>query len=210
MKKHAFILDGLVVEIIEAVTDLAGVVVPLAERFTPDFVAAMVDITSLSVKPGIGWLYDGAVFIAPAQQSAAEVLAAARATGLARIAEYSKSKRAQIAGTTDNGEIAGWTYKLQIAQAIGAGTATVGEIAAFQAEINARAISGETLAKFCAKVLGNAAFYAQAVGLIDGVKRRAQDAVHAATTPDQVDAALTAAKLQAEAAFAALMQGAAA
>lgn len=151
----------------------------------------------------------GKLVIVPAPVPAAtDLLANAQANGLTRIANYSKSKRAQIAGTTDDGEIAGWTYKLQIAQAIGAGTATVAEIAAFQAEIDARGIVGETMAIFCQKVLRNAAFYAQAVGLIDGVKRRAQDAVNAATTPDQVEAALAAAKLQAEAAFAALMQGA--
>ena len=151
---------------------------------------------------------DGALVIVPAPVPAvADVLATAKTNGLARIANYSKSKRAQIAGTTDDGEIAGWTYKLQIAQAIGAGTATVAEIAAFQSEIDARGIIGETMAIFCQKVLRNAAFYAQAVGLIDGVKRRAQDAVNTASTPDPVEAALAAAKLQAEAAFAALMQG---
>lgn len=152
---------------------------------------------------------NGKFVIVPAPLSSeADALAVAKTNGLARIADYSKSKRTLIAGTNDDGEMAGWTYKLQIAQAIGAGTATTAEVTAFQAEIDARGIGGETMAIFCNKVLRNAAFYAHAVGLIDGVKRRAQDAVNTATTPDQVETVLAAAKLQAEAAFAALMQGA--
>lgn len=134
-------------------------------------------------------------------------LTAAKANGLARISDFAKSKRALIAGTSDDAEIAGWNNKLRIAQAIGAGTATDGEKAAFQAEITARGISGETLDIFCQKVLKNAGFFAQAVGLIDGLKRKGQDAVNAAKTPDEVTAVLAAVKQQAEAAFTTLMSG---
>ncbi len=135
------------------------------------------------------------------------VLAAAKTNGLARISDFAKSKRALIAGTSDDAEIAGWNNKLRIAQAIGAGTATDGEKAAFQAEITARGISGETLDIFCQKVIKNAGFFAQAVGLIDGLKRKGQDAVNAAKTPDEVTAVLAAVKQQAEAAFTTLMSG---
>lgn len=134
-------------------------------------------------------------------------LDAAKANGLAKISDFAKSKRALIAGTSDDAEIAGWNNKLRIAQAIGAGTATDGEKAAFQAEITARGISGETLDIFCQKVIKNAGFFAQAVGLIDGLKRKGQDAVNAAKTPDEVTAVLAAIKQQAEAAFTTLMQG---
>jgi hypothetical protein len=91
--------------------------------------------------------------------------------GLARICEIAKSKRAQIAGTTDDAEIAGWANKQRIAQAIGAGTATDGEIAAFQGEITARGISGETMEVFLQKVIANSELFARAAGLIDGLKR---------------------------------------
>jgi hypothetical protein len=134
-------------------------------------------------------------------------LAQAKTNGLARISDFAKSKRALIAGTSDDAEIAGWNNKLRIAQAIGVGTATDGEKAAFQAEINARGISGETLDIFCQKVIKNAGFFAQAVGLIDGLKRKGQDAVNAAKTPDEVSAVLAAVKQQAEAAFTTLMSG---
>ena len=133
-------------------------------------------------------------------------LDAVKTNALDRIATFSKSKRALIAGTSDDAEIAGWNNKLRIAQAIVANTATDGEKAAFQAEINARGIKGETLAAFTQKVITNAGFFAQAVGLIDGLKRKAQDSVAAAKTPDEVAAVLDGMKTQAEAAFAQLMQ----
>jgi hypothetical protein len=134
-------------------------------------------------------------------------LDAAKADGRARISAFAKSKRALIAGTTDDAEIAGWSNKLRIAQAIIAGTATDGEKAVFQAEITARGINGETLAIFTQKVIANAGFFSQAVGLIDGLKRKAQDSIVAAKTPDEVAAVLNGMKTQAEAAFAQLMQG---
>lgn len=138
----------------------------------------------------------------------AEVLAQAKTSGLSRLSDYAKAKRALIAGTSDDGEIAGWSNKLRIAQAIGSDAGTGGEIAAFQTEIDARGISGETLDVFCQKVIKNAAFFTQAVALIDGLKRKAQDAVNAATDADEVAAVLAAMKQQAEAAFVGLMQSA--
>ena len=132
------------------------------------------------------------------------VLASAKANGLARIDAYGKAQRVKIAGTPDEIEIAAWNNKLVIAKAIKAGTASAGDKAAFQAEINARG-KGETVDAFADKVLVNASFYAQAVGLIDGLKRRTQDAVNSANTPEEVETVLAAMKSQAEAAFAQLM-----
>ena len=133
-------------------------------------------------------------------------LTAAKADGLARIDAYGKAQRVKIAGTPDEIEIAAWNNKLVIAKAIKAGTASAGDKAAFQAEINARG-KGETIDAFTDKVLTNAAFYAQAVGLIDGMKRHAQDAVNAADIPEAVEAVLADMKAKAEAAFTQLMKG---
>jgi hypothetical protein len=133
-----------------------------------------------------------------------ELLSSAKSNAYARIDAYGKAQRVKIAGTPDEIEIAAWNNKLVIAKAIKAGTASAGDKAAFQAEINARG-KGETIDAFADKVLINASFYAQAVGLIDGLKRRTQDAVNAANTPEEVEATLVAMKSQAEAAFAQLM-----
>jgi hypothetical protein len=147
---------------------------------------------------------DGAWVLDPAK--VAGLLDAAKANANDRINAFAKGKRALIAGTPDDAEIAGWNNKLRIAQAIVANTATDGEKAAFQAEITARGIKGETLAIFTQKVITNAGFFAQAVGLIDGLKRKAQDSIAAAKAPDEVAAVLDGMKNQAEAAFTQLMQ----
>jgi len=139
------------------------------------------------------------------QVKVAAKLAASKADGMARIDAYGKAQRVKIAGTPDEIEIAAWNNKLVIAKAIKAGTASAGDKAAFQAEINARG-KGETIDAFTDKVLTNAAFYAQAVGLIDGLKRHTQDAVNAADTPEAVETVLAGMKAQAEAAFAQLMK----
>lgn len=138
----------------------------------------------------------------------AAVLAAAKTDANGRISAFAKAKRALIAGTPDDAEIAGWSNKLRIAQAIVSATATDGEKAVFLSEITARGISGETLETFTQKVIKNAAFFGHAVALIDGMKRKAQDAVSAAKTPAEVSAVLDVMKAQAEAAFTQLMQSA--
>lgn len=132
------------------------------------------------------------------------VLEAARVTGLELIDAYGKAQRVKIAGTSDEIEIAGWANKLAIAKAIKAGTASASEKAAFQTEASGRS-RGDTVEALADKVIRNADFYLQASCLIDGLKRRAQDAVNAANTPAEVDAVLAAMKSQAEAAFAQLM-----
>lgn len=177
---------------------------------TPAFAAdiKIVEITGITPEPQEGWDWDGAAFVAPPAPDPVAVLATVKTNALDRINAFAKSKRALIAGTPDDAEIAGWNNKLRIAQAIVAGTATDAEKAAFQAEISARGIKGETLDIFTQKVIKNAGFFAQAVGLIDGLKRKAQDSIASAKTPDEVAAVLDGMKTQAEAAFTNLMQSA--
>jgi hypothetical protein len=161
---------------------------------------------AMSRKPGATLdVRDGKLIVVPPPApDPIAILALAKVNGLARIDAYGKAQRVKIAGTPDEIEIAAWNNKLVIAKAIKAGTASAGDKAAFQAEINARG-KGETVDAFADKVLVNASFYAQAVGLIDGLKRRTQDAVNAANTPEEVETVLAAMKSQAEAAFAQLM-----
>lgn len=144
----------------------------------------------------------------PSEAKRAAYLDAAKAVANERIATYAEGKRKEIAGTADDGEIAGWHNKLRIAQAIVAGSATDADKAAFEGEIAARAIPGETLDVFVQKVLKNAVFYAKAAGVIDGLKRRAQDDIAAARTPEAVEAVLTTMRQKADAAYAELMQAA--
>lgn len=130
-----------------------------------------------------------------------------KSKAIEKISIFAKGMRIKIAGTSDEIEIAGWNNKLRIATAIQAGTASDADIAAFVAEIESRSL-GESMESFVAKVLRNGVFYAQAVGLIDGLKRKAQGAVHACATASEVDAVLTAVKADAETAFAELMKAA--
>lgn len=65
MKTYALIVDGLVAEIIPPYVNPDGVEVPIEERYTPNMVLMMVDITGLDPWPEPGWTYDGTVFAAP-------------------------------------------------------------------------------------------------------------------------------------------------
>lgn len=53
-KSIVFIQNGEVVEEIEIPPGTP----PIEERYHPDFVAQMVDVTKLVVKPRVGWLHD--------------------------------------------------------------------------------------------------------------------------------------------------------
>ena len=140
------------------------------------------------------------------EQLAAQ-LAMQKTVALQRVDDFARATRAEIAGTSDAGEMAGWANKLRIALAIQAGSASDADKAAFQAEIDARG-RGETLDAFVQKVVVNAAFFSRAVALIDGLKSKAQGAINAATSVDQVQTVLTTVKSEADAAFAELMKGA--
>lgn len=86
MEIYARIDDGVVVEIIQPATyetpdpsiatlsgreiyeDLlakAGQEIPISQRFTPQFVSTLVDITSANPQPQIGWTYSGTQFSQP-------------------------------------------------------------------------------------------------------------------------------------------------
>jgi hypothetical protein len=74
---YARIDSGLVVEIVEPMLDEEGKEIPVVERFHPEIVAALVDITSVQPRPQQGWTYDGSGFAAytPPPRAPEEVLA---------------------------------------------------------------------------------------------------------------------------------------
>lgn len=144
-------------------------------------------------------------YVPPPTESPEIALANAKVNASDRITAFSKAKRLQIAGTSDEAEIAGWSNKLRIAQAIADSTASPTDIAAFQAEVEARQIPGETLDIFTQKVIKNSSFFSLAVGLIDGLKRKALWEVDTANTPQEVAAVLAGMQSEAEQAFADLM-----
>lgn len=65
MKTYALIEDGLVSQLVPPYVNPDGVDVPVEDRFTPDMVAMMVDITDMDPQPQPGWTYDGTTFAAP-------------------------------------------------------------------------------------------------------------------------------------------------
>lgn len=62
MNSYARIDNGVVVEIIAPMTDSEGKEIPVAERFTVQFVATLVDISTVSPVPQEGWTYNGSTF----------------------------------------------------------------------------------------------------------------------------------------------------
>lgn len=69
MKKYARIENGIVVEIVEPATWPDGSEIAVEDRFAPDFVASMVDISTFDPAPQVNWLYDGKVFSVPAHMT---------------------------------------------------------------------------------------------------------------------------------------------
>ena len=129
---------------------------------------------------------DGRIVIVPgAPPDSAKFLSRTRSEVLSRIEAYAKTKRAQLAETADEIEIASWGNKLRIAQAIQEHRASAADVLAFETEIAARGL-GETMEKFCAKVFRRAEFFARAVGLIDGLKKYMLLLVGQAQTPDEL------------------------
>lgn len=63
MKTYARINAGVVVEIIEPMTDVRGQEIPISERFHPDFVATLVDVSGKDV--ALEYRYDDGIFSAP-------------------------------------------------------------------------------------------------------------------------------------------------
>lgn len=130
-------------------------------------------------------------------QDEVQMLEILRTHALARVALFAKEVRAKIAGTDDPSEMAGWSNKLRIAQAILNGSAAKEEKRAFEIEVSLRG-RGETLEAFSEKVLVNAARLSEAIGYIDGIKsatcKLLAQAVSEAEINSILDSALTTAK----------------
>lgn len=65
MKTYALIEDGAVSEVIPPYVNPDGVDVPIEDRYTPNMVAMMVDITDMDPQPQQRWTYDGTTFSPP-------------------------------------------------------------------------------------------------------------------------------------------------
>lgn len=65
MKIYAFIQNGEVAEIIQPATWPDGAEIDIKDRFTPEFVAQMVDITDVIPQPGLHWKCSGGEFTPP-------------------------------------------------------------------------------------------------------------------------------------------------
>ncbi|NNB51701.1 tail fiber assembly protein [Pseudomonas fragi] len=76
MNVYAQINDAKVVEIIPPYVNESGEAVPIEQRYTPEFVQTLVDITDVNPRPLEGWTYDGSVFAAPVPYvpTAAEII----------------------------------------------------------------------------------------------------------------------------------------
>ena len=72
MNTWARIQAGVVVEILS----LAAALTPGVDIFTPAFAATLVNVTTVSPSPQIGWTYNGTVFAAPAAPTPAAPTAA--------------------------------------------------------------------------------------------------------------------------------------
>ncbi len=77
MKIYAFVQREQVAEIILPVTDLDGKEINIKDRFAPDFVAVMYDVTEMNPAPKAGWTYRNGIFAEPIpyQPTLEEILA---------------------------------------------------------------------------------------------------------------------------------------
>ncbi|WP_338585884.1 tail fiber assembly protein [Pseudomonas sp. MAG733B] len=93
MKIYALIDRCVVVEIILPFFNNEGEYVPIDQRYTPQMVAQMVDITNLNPQPECFWTYDGSVFAAPVpyQLPPEEIEAANQAQRAALLAQASQA-----------------------------------------------------------------------------------------------------------------------
>lgn len=86
MKTYARVQNSIVQEIVGPVTDDLGNEIAIGDRFTPDLVLQMVDVTGVSPQPACWWTYNGTVFSAPpsaAEPSPAQLAANAMVAGVA-------------------------------------------------------------------------------------------------------------------------------
>ncbi len=125
--------------------------------------------------------YPQAVFPSPD-----EALATIKEMALNRLAGIAQSQRQQVAGTHDEMEIAGWLNKFRMAQAWRLGTATQAEQSALEMERAARALN-ESMEDFCDDVFKRGGQLIKAIGVIDGLKHQARQAVHQVNNQVEVD-----------------------
>lgn len=78
MKTYARLDAGVLIEMMAAAIDENGNEIDIAKRFTPEFVATLVDISGQNPMPAIGWSYADGKFTAPAPLTltSAEIAAA--------------------------------------------------------------------------------------------------------------------------------------
>jgi len=104
MKTYARIEGGVVVEIIQpfATKDADGndVEVPIEERFVPDIVQTLVEVTKATGTPDQGWTYNGKVFAAPVPP--VPTLAQKQATRSA-LMDYASQQMAPLQDAVDLG-----------------------------------------------------------------------------------------------------------
>lgn len=79
---YVVVEQGVVREIIEPGYDLDGIEYPIDERFPPELVSTMVEVTDLDPQPDQNWTYENGVFSQPVpyQRTSEEILASNTAT----------------------------------------------------------------------------------------------------------------------------------
>lgn len=65
MRTYARVKNGIVQEVITPYADESGTEVPIEQRFTPELVADLVDVTGLDPVPDQRWTYEGLEFNPP-------------------------------------------------------------------------------------------------------------------------------------------------
>jgi hypothetical protein len=127
------------------------------------------------------------------------------------VVAFADELASQITGPVPDSEKLAWIKKEDAARAHIAGTATASQAALLQGELDLTGAIDVDLDGLAAKIVANADFYSAAVATIAGVRRATMasiDALGDTPTQAQIDAVLSAARLQAESAFNTLMQSA--
>lgn len=77
MAVYARVKEGIVQEVIGPLLDGSGIEYPIEERFAPDFVEQMIDVTAYNPCPESGWSYVENIFSPPTAPilSVAEIIA---------------------------------------------------------------------------------------------------------------------------------------
>ncbi|WP_286898902.1 hypothetical protein [Achromobacter sp. UBA2119] len=65
---YARIENGMVVEIIQPMFFDDGSEIPIELRFTPQFVATLINVSDENPMPDVWWRFDGERFLAPSAQ----------------------------------------------------------------------------------------------------------------------------------------------